>query len=267
MYHHVNMDDYSNTLDVIEQHISYITSKFRITLPGENGAHFKTSVCIVFDDAYFDFYHYVFPLLKKYQCKVLLSVPVRFILDDTDIVFQRRISLNHSQHMAAENYAEYACFCTWKELIEMGQSGLVQLASHSLTHVPLPGLPEKTLHQELQISKKIIEQKINREINSFVFPYGMFDDRVMEQALQMYRYVFAIGQRANWSWQKQPLYRLCGDGVADPRNLLSIRYRWKYIRATLHQTRKNSMRTYQKGLETIANSGLHRFEKSGRCSF
>jgi peptidoglycan/xylan/chitin deacetylase (PgdA/CDA1 family) len=255
MYHHVNMDDYSNKLDVMERHISYITSRFRTTLPGEHAAHLKTSVCIVFDDAYFDFYHYVFPLLRKYQCKVLLSVPVRFILDDTDLLFQRRISLKHSQHMVAENYADYACFCTWKELSEMAQSGMVQLASHSLTHVSLPGLPEETLHQELQMSKEIIEQRTDQKIHSFVLPYGKFDNRVMERALQMYRHVFAIGQRVNWSWQKQPLYRLCGDGVSDPRNLLSIRCRWKYVRATLHQSRKNYMRT-----------SPHRAEKSGQCA-
>ena len=92
MYHHINSDDLplSNSDKMMEEHLTLIAQRYVTIFPGDQiGKH---SICLTFDDAYYDFYYYVFPLLKKYNLKALLAVPVAYILEDTDVSSEPRLS-------------------------------------------------------------------------------------------------------------------------------------------------------------------------------
>lgn len=90
----------------IQKHFSCF-SQYGSLFPGEP-LNQKVNICITFDDATRDFYDVVFPLLNTYRLKALLAVPVAFV--------------------GSEGY------CSWKELGEMSKSGLVKIASHSMSH-------------------------------------------------------------------------------------------------------------------------------------
>ncbi len=108
----------------------------------------------------------IFPLLKKYNLKALLAIPSKYILDDTDEEAENRMNFEHNDLF--ENYQK-ATFCTYKELKQMQESGLVVFGSHSHSHIDLTQ-KQVDLDLELRVSKQILEDKLNTKIESFVFP-------------------------------------------------------------------------------------------------
>ena len=185
--------------------------------PGEN---VNDGICLTFDDGYFDFYHYVFPLLQKYQLKALLAVPTAYILDATTLSSPQRLSLTHAQ--LYENATTHAPFCTYEELRTMVKSGYVRIASHSTNHVNLTN-EGVNLDEELITSKAVLEEKLGVKIDSFVLPYGKYNESVITLAKHHYPYVFRIGNALNPSWEGigGMLYRIKGDALKTPNELFS----------------------------------------------
>lgn len=220
MYHHINSDDLplSNSDVMMKAHLELISERYTTIFPGEPIT--SRSICLTFDDAYYDFYYYVFPLLKTYNLKALLAVPSAFILDDTDIDPMQRLSLKHQD--IYENYQTFAPFCTYAELREMIQSGHVQIASHSMNHVNLTQ-EGVDIEQEIFGSKVMLEDKIGCRIDSFVLPFGKYNETAVSLAKEHYSYVFRIGNALNPSWDGIGglIYRIKGDGLKRPCSLFN----------------------------------------------
>ncbi len=239
MYHHINCDRFSNSQEMFEQHLRYAIERFAVVVPGEKLSKEKDSLCLTFDDAYYDFYHYVFPLLKKYQIKALLAVPTALICDSTDLDPDQRMSLGHKEIYQSKNYQNYASFCTWKELREMSDSGLVVMASHSHTHKDLT-LPGIDLEKEIVNSKEILEARMDTKIESFILPFGRYNHDVFTRLQKHYRYIFKVGQGVNqdFSGIRGLIYRIDGDNLQDERSIFSfgsmLGYRIKSIAKTVH---------------------------------
>ncbi|WP_444644901.1 polysaccharide deacetylase family protein [Caproiciproducens sp. R1] len=73
-------------------------------------------VMITFDDGYYNNYLYAYPLVKKYNMKMVLS-PIGYYTD----LFSDSVSPEHA------NYSH----CTWDELNEMIASGRVEIQNHT----------------------------------------------------------------------------------------------------------------------------------------
>lgn len=200
MYHHANSDKFSNSFEMLDKHFEFIHTNYKTILPGEN--HYgMNNICLVFDDGFFDFYYYVFPLLKKYNLKAILSIPTKYILKSTNIDTSTRLSVDHSSMIYDENkFLETACYCTWDELREMVGSGVVKIASHSVNHLDMRKLDTNSLEYELKQSKIIIEEKLGSICDTFVYPYGAYDNRVLEVTKKYYRYNIGINSKYNFNW-------------------------------------------------------------------
>jgi len=227
MYHHLNSDRCSNNIAIFEEHLKYIKANFTTIFPGEKVV--KNAICLTFDDAYADFYFLVFPLLKKYNLKSLLAIPSKYILDDTKELPENRMNFLHNDLF--ENY-EKATFCTYKELKELKNSGLIVFASHSHSHI---NLLEKNvdLNLELKTSKDILEEKLSVKIDSFVFPFGKYNQDILKQAQKYYKYNFRIGNaiHKDFSGIKGAIYRVNGDGLKSADDIFKfdkiLKYRFK----------------------------------------
>ena len=229
MYHHAESDKYSNSVGMLEKHFKFISQKYQTVFPKnytKNFFHYE--LCLVFDDAYFDFYYYIFPLLKKYNIKAILSVPTNYIVDDTNLSDEIRLAYKHDEAMINSNHKKFVPFCTWKEICEMISTGLVEVASHGVFHQNLLIVDKETCIMELSKSKKIIECKTGKEPTAFVYPYGKYNKDVLQLVNEYYLFNFSIGRFINLNIHNSVIYRVYADEMSTPSNLLSFKNRMKY---------------------------------------
>lgn len=228
MYHHCNSDKFTNSEKMLEEHFKFISKNYKTILCGDKFSILKTDLLLVFDDGFFDFYYYVYPLLKKYNLKAVLSVPTKYILDEIDVESEKRLSLKHSEIMYDSDVVKYAPFCTWKEIKEMSDSGYVEIASHSVNHIDLTKISLDEIEMELKLSKEIIEKQIDKEIFTFTYPYGAYNEKVREVVKKIYRYDIGIGSKYNFNWQNT-INRLYADDLKDCCYIINNKEKTKYF--------------------------------------
>jgi peptidoglycan/xylan/chitin deacetylase (PgdA/CDA1 family) len=59
----------------------------------------------------------------------------------------------------------------WEQVREMADAG-IEIGSHTTTHPALSGLSREEAMRELAESKKLLEAKLGRTVNSFAYPFG-----------------------------------------------------------------------------------------------
>lgn len=174
---------------------------------------------LTFDDGYSDNYLYAFPVLKKYGLAATIFLTVDYIGTEKRLWWNRLadIVMNPSGRNAGfhqkveiietlarslkrmntkdrdrriqglkEGYGvrENAMtaereFLNWEEIKEMSKCG-IDFGSHTLTHPNLTLLNKDELKREVLDSRKILEKILGREIRSFAYPYGSYNDRIKE---------------------------------------------------------------------------------------
>lgn len=202
LYHRVNAKRYSSPYETLREHLTYLARNYPIVVPGDKIPFFKLNICISFDDAYFDFYHFVFPLLKELNIRAVLAVPTQHI--------QERVSMPADERLQSSD--KKVALCSWEELREMVKSGLVHIASHTHTHSSLVN-SDIDLKLEIEESKKTLEEKLGIKINSFAYPMGQFNTKIHKLVKNNYRYVMRIGNGCNFSWHNinDIIYRIPSD--------------------------------------------------------
>jgi len=63
---------------------------------------------------------------------------------------------------------------SWDEVTEMSNNG-VEIGSHSVSHPNLVSIPLEEAKREIINSKNCIEEKLDKSINAFAYPYGKSD--------------------------------------------------------------------------------------------
>ncbi|NGX34891.1 MAG: Poly-beta-1,6-N-acetyl-D-glucosamine N-deacetylase [Candidatus Anoxychlamydiales bacterium] len=238
-YHRVNSDKYSNSEKILKDHLTYIASKYKVVLPKDKLTSFKLNICLSFDDAFYDFYKYVFPLLKNLKIKAILAVPIKYIIETTKVDEDIRLNVSYKDAMKDDIYKTKAPFCTWEEIKEMVDSKLVEIASHSYNHVNL--IASKNLDLEIIKSKEILEDKLKTEINTFVYPMGKFNEKIHKMVKKHYKYVMRLGSAINFSWQNisSITYRIISDNLKTKNENLKLKnyisYFWFFFLNTFRK--------------------------------
>ena len=111
----------------------------------------KNPIMINFDDGYLSNYTYAYPLLREMGMKATF-----FIVTDT---------------VGADFDWMYPHF-TWEQAREMDKSGVIDIQSHSHTHVNLTEISGLEAVTEIRLSKYLIETNLNKECAFFAYPYG-----------------------------------------------------------------------------------------------
>ena len=110
-------------------------------------------ILVSMDDGYYSNYEYVYPILKKYQVKASIFVVTNKI--DKEIDGKKYLG--------------------WNECIEMQNSGLVEIFSHSKRHVFYDKLPVREIRDDVIESYKIIEKNLgSKNLKVFAYPYGAY---------------------------------------------------------------------------------------------
>jgi len=124
----------------------------------------RKEVVITFDDDYLSMYRILLPVVKEFNYPVTLFVY-------TDGISR-----------AGQGGLD------WGMLREMDKSG-IDIQSHSISHSDLSAIlthggygSGRELYEELFLSKRIIEQNLNKRVEYFAFPYGRYSLELLELA-------------------------------------------------------------------------------------
>jgi len=228
MYHRVGYGKHATPLHTLIDHFTLLKD-YPILLPGDPIPQGQLSFCLTFDDAFFDFYHLVFPLLQKFQLPAVLGVPTRYIVESTVASPQERLAVPYALAMQDGIFDTKAPLCTWSELQDLAYSKLIHIASHSYSHGNLT-FPFMNLEQEVICSKKILEERLSKNISSFIFPFGRTHRQLNHYVAQHYTYSFRIGRACNFSWTTPlaPMCRVCADNTT-LKELLSPKHKCFYF--------------------------------------
>ncbi|MCK9265603.1 polysaccharide deacetylase family protein [bacterium] len=125
----------------------------------------KNRFCVTFDDGFADNLWYGLPVMEKLHIRPIIFISVDFI--------------GTNKTLPRYEFSDKERFLNWKEIKEMvGRQ--VEFGSHGLKHLHLPTLENKELKTEVYDSKKIIEDKIGKKVDFFCYPYGDFNQRVVD---------------------------------------------------------------------------------------
>jgi len=210
MFHRINDPSQGYCPKQFAKYLDYLVQNFPIVVPGETLPDTPIAICLTFDDAYYDFYHDVYPLLRKHQIKAILAVPVQFIIENTNITAENRLSVPYPYGMN-DSYQKRVPFCTWDELKEMSQDQVV-IASHGYSHANLAD-PKTDLHQEIVFSQQVLQQKLQIPIKNFIYPYGRMSKIAHAKVCRTYEFGIRIGGALNLGWdrKRQFVYRINAD--------------------------------------------------------
>jgi len=65
---------------------------------------------------------------------------------------------------------------TWAQILEMSKSDIVEFGAHTVSHPNLAQIGDDEVKKEIQTSKRILEDGINKPVQGFAYPYGFSQD-------------------------------------------------------------------------------------------
>jgi peptidoglycan/xylan/chitin deacetylase (PgdA/CDA1 family) len=167
IYHYIR--DYSDPTDQLGINLSVAPETFALQLDqikklGYTTITFediaknqlpKKPIMLTFDDGYLDFYTSAFPELKKRNMKA-----VAYIITSPP---------SYGEYMTAEQIKEVASYG-------------IEIGSHTISHPNLAAISAIKATEELTISKKSLENIIQKPVISLCYPSGKYDANTIELA-------------------------------------------------------------------------------------
>lgn len=129
-----------------------------------NGGTGDRLVALTFDDGYRDFYENAFPVLKEYNFPSTV-----FLVSDL-------VGKENLWDSAGDKAREP--LMDWDEILRLNKNG-VAFGSHTRSHPFLSKLSVPQIEDEVSSSKSRIEERLQIPVESFCYPYGDYDDRVV----------------------------------------------------------------------------------------
>ncbi len=183
----------------------------------------KHTVALTIDDGRRNCYEFLFPLLKEFELPATFFVVSAFIRGE-DWIWTDKVlwlsrqadcpealmpdslpaafgALNEMRPKNRNAWIEHTAQsmgvsvpktppprfapCSWGELREMADSGLVDMGSHTVTHPILSSISDEESWVELINSRAQISAGIGRDVNCFCYPNGKANDYRSSQVKQI----------------------------------------------------------------------------------
>lgn len=100
---------------------------------------------------------------------------------------------------------------TREDIREMASTGLINFGAHSHCHGMLPQLTKDAVVESVMNSKRLLEDWTGDKINSFAYPSGAYDQKVMD-VLKENGFACSVTTRSK-PWDKEPLLEIPRIGV------------------------------------------------------
>jgi peptidoglycan/xylan/chitin deacetylase (PgdA/CDA1 family) len=159
----------------------------------------KRSIVVTFDDGYSDMLHAALPLLERHDVPATMFVtsgnrggefwwdrlarqraqePDQVIFETANRMQrlssqQRNAELELRTPQLAVDSQPWHRTLTEPELQTLASHSLIEVGAHTVTHPVLPTLPLAAQCEEINQSRRQLEQLLGRPVESFAYPHGM----------------------------------------------------------------------------------------------
>ena len=174
LYHSIGDDNSFLTLKAadLEKQLQYIQkNNYSVVKLSElfnrlrKGESVNGLVALTFDDAYENFYHNAWPLLKKYKMLVTVFVPTGLI----------------GKSMILSNGKSFPIM-TKEMILEISNEGMVEFMPHTENHPDLSTLPLNQYDKELEVSRSLLRGLVGLRSEDAIlaYPKGRLDQKVAD---------------------------------------------------------------------------------------
>lgn len=259
---HVTVSALRHQLDYLRRNFSVVPfSKLleRVQSGLPLGNH---TVALTIDDGRRNCYQYLYPLLREFQMPATFFIVSSFVrgedwiwTDKVQWLAQQRKrpealaphridsffrTLNQLRPEVRDAHIEALAWsmglripkapprgyepCTWSELKEMADSGLVEIGSHTATHPILSSVTDEESWQELVMSRDQLEYGLSGKVSSFCFPNGKPGDFRKSQTDQVKRagYTSAVVTRHGMVVEGTDIFDLPRIGISGDTDLVTF---------------------------------------------
>lgn len=171
----------------------------------------KKAVVVTFDDGYRDNFSHAYPILKELKIPAMIFLTAGYI--GTNKILPHDLGDNPL----------YNYLLSWNEVREMMRGG-IEFGSHTLSHTNL-GKENIDLNQEVRLSKRIIEEEINKEVWAISYPFGLlkdFNQEVKQAAIEV-GYACGCSAMNGVNDAKTDIFELRRIGIEASDNMFTFR--------------------------------------------
>ena len=212
-WHQILNKPHATSIDLFINQIKFLKKEFDIL----SEPIFKLGtiqLLLTFDDATFDFFLNVYPILKEENIFATLGIPTFWIQNQSNLDNNFRLNLLNSKNP----FYSKDCFCSWNELKILQSSNIIKFASHGHHHFNIKYNPNI---KELITPLKQIKTNLDVIPKSFIFPYGAYNKSLLPALKENYKYLFRIGSASNLIPKNTFIYRVIVDNLENISSLFT----------------------------------------------
>lgn len=180
-YHGVDDDIWGNSSLFVkpsefEKQMKYLNENgFTTLFLSEIGyaSNYEKPIILTFDDGYMDMYTIAYPIMKSYGIK--------------------------SNMYIISGWLDGEVYMNSDMVKDLSNSGLVEIGSHTVSHVHLSTLSYEEQEKELFESKQDLENITGKKINTIAYPYGQRNYETLQIAKKYYDYAVTTDSGANYA--------------------------------------------------------------------
>ncbi|MCI0447333.1 polysaccharide deacetylase family protein, partial [bacterium] len=183
---------------LFSQHLRYLKEKHFTVITLSEGLKLLTGheplfkkVVLTFDDGYENFHSRAFPLLSQYHFPATVFVVARYV--------GRENSWQKKNRVPAQR------LMNWSQVEKLSHSG-IEFGSKSLTHRDLTRISIDEVREEVEESRRMIEEHVGKGVHIFAYPFGLHNANVRETVRK--HYDAAVGTNLAEASDKEDPYDL-----------------------------------------------------------
>jgi peptidoglycan/xylan/chitin deacetylase (PgdA/CDA1 family) len=123
-----------------------------------------------------------------------------------DLLKSEKLNVNHIQEIYSQwqpifdthksNTSLYWQLMTKQQLIQASKTKNLTIGSHTCAHNNMENIPLENAIHDLRKSKNTLEELIQKEVDEFAYPYGLFSDEIVIEAEKL-GYKYQLGTENN----------------------------------------------------------------------
>ena len=183
IYHSINNDksNLSLSIDNFEKQINFLKkSGFETTSFDKINDNKKKQILITFDDGYKDTFQHALPILKKYNFKATC-----FLV--SSLIGKKNTWDSHRDDFISKDLMNIDDINEWIK-------NDMHIGSHSHNHDDLTKLSKLDLENDIDYSKKILEDKFGHQIDDFCYPFGKVNKSVYDVVKKNFKRAVTINR-------------------------------------------------------------------------